>query len=601
MSESVVCRGCGRRVRLPSAIDRSRARCPKCRTRVEVPPVDPVAKTPDAYQNFLAESQLLVTVPIPAAPSFDQSEEEVHSLDDAPAADPLPTKQPAAAVAPPVPTGFFPPPFRFPLQVLSDSAKQFAGNVVGVLTPHGLFLESQPGRPFAFVPIGTPSRCEGTILTVSLAGRVVQFQVKGTPQPRQLAADASAFLSGHRPVPLPAEYRRPWWLVGVGLAFALGLAVFLVGVVIFLAEPVAPTPPAPLATPPVEPPPVERRAIPQPPSEPQGPPSHLDLVYRDGRTRLDDGPADVTALAISPLDGSAFVGYADGTTRIWPLDQPAFEPPRLGPRGSGTIRRIDFDASGKIALLTCEAGLVLASLDPPSRTPVLIPGEMVAVNLQAGRERYAALRAGRVQLRYFPMSLVKAPPAARAVKGFLTLNNKDETLPIGATPMGILPASGKPTFLAYHPSERLIAGGMDGSIASILTGGAAAKGLTIREHKAAVRTWAVSPWGDFATGGDDGFVGYWPNKTATITKFKTGGLAIKGLAFNPCGGEIAVVDASGWVSVWLPATGVKVFEVKQKRPVAAMAYGPHDDVLMLADGKGVDLWWLPELAAQAAP
>ncbi len=598
MSESVVCRGCGRRVRLPSAIDRSKARCPKCRTRVEQPAVEPVAKTPDAYRNFLAESQLLVTVQIPAAPSFEPFEAEVLSLDDAPAADPLPSKQAAAAIARPVPTGFFPPPFRFPLQVLSDSAKQFAGNVVGVLTPHGLFLESQPGRPFAFVPIGTPTRCEGSILTVSLAGRVVQFQVKGTAQPRQLAEDASAFLAGQRPVPLPAEYRRPWWLIGVFLAFVLGFAV--VAAVILFSEPTTATPPSPQATSPVESPYVEPSAIPQPPSEPQGPPSHLDLVYRDGRTRLDDGPADVTAIAICPLDGSAFIGYADGTTRIWPLDQPAFEPPRLGPRGSGPIRRIGFDASGKVALLTCEAGLVLASLNPPSRTPILIPGEMVAVNLQEGRERFAAVRAGRVQLRYFPMSLVKAPPAARAVKGFLTLNSKDETLPIGATPMGILPAGGKPTFLAYHPSERLIAGAVDGSIASIPTAGAAAKVSTIREHKAAVRTWAVSPWGDFATGDDDGFVGYWPNKTATITKFKTGGLAIKGLAFNPCGGEIAVVDASGWVSVWLPATGVKVFEVKQKRPIAAVAYGPHDDVLLLADGKGVDVWWLPELAAQAA-
>lgn len=259
-------------------------------------------------------------------------------------------------------------------------------------------------------------------------------------------------------------------------------------------------------------------------------------------------------------------------------------------------------SGGKVASSPQSSHSIRRGLRLESLRHVEIASEAAHVGVgRLSRLRPPGSLAERVQLRYFPMSLVKTPPAARAVKGFLTLNNKDETLPIGATPMGILPASGKPTFLAYHPSERLIAGGVDGSIASIPTGGAAAKGLTIREHKAAVRTWAVSPWGDFATGGDDGFVGYWPNKTATITKFKTGGLAIKGLAFNPCGGEIAVVDASGWVSVWLPATGVKVFEVKQKRPISAVAYGPHDDVLMLADGKGVELWWLPELAAQAAP
>ena len=165
--------------------------------------------------------------------------------------------------------------------------------------------------------------------------------------------------------------------------------------------------------------------------------------------------------------------------------------------------------------------------------------------------------------------------------------------------MGMLPPNGgKATFLAFHPTGRLLSGGMDGSMAAIPAGGSTNAPFTSREHKAAVRTWAVSPWGDFATGDDDGFVGYWPAKATTISKFKSGVVAIKGLAFNPCGGELAVVDTSGWVSVWHPATGTKMFEMKQKRAVAAVSYGPREDILMIADGKGVELWWMPELAGQ---
>lgn len=43
-------------------------------------------------------------------------------------------------------------------------------------------------------------------------------------------------------------------------------------------------------------------------------------------SRLDDGPAVVTAMALSPRDGAMVIGYADGTTLIWQLDQSSFEP-----------------------------------------------------------------------------------------------------------------------------------------------------------------------------------------------------------------------------------------------------------------------------------
>src|SRR6266540_6499917 len=95
MSESVVCRGCGRRLQLPDSINRSRARCPKCRTRVEAPAIAPIPKTPDAYQIFLTESLILEPMKAPAEPPLELPEEEVLSLDDALPADPRPETKPA--------------------------------------------------------------------------------------------------------------------------------------------------------------------------------------------------------------------------------------------------------------------------------------------------------------------------------------------------------------------------------------------------------------------------------------------------------------------------------------------------------------------------
>jgi hypothetical protein len=488
------------------------------------------------------------------------------------------------------------------------------------------------------------------------------LKFEGIPQPEQLAEDTAAFLSGQRPVPLPSEYRRPGWLAGIGVLLAVGLAVgpivmaesaeiefwiglltafvfallaaagnaaialysqmatgmkiavmavsnsallglFLIMAMVFLEEPAPSEPPPSIPAPaPLETPSVETLGTTgtstSSPSEPRGPPSHIDVIYRDGQTRLDDGPADVTALAISPLDRSAIVGYADGSTRIWALDQPTYEPPRLGPSGSGAIHRIDFDAAGKFAMISSAGGLVVYSITTPPRSPVLVPGEDVVALMAPGREKFAAIRNGRVQVRLLPMPLVKAPPESRSLRGFVTTTTKEETQLAGVPGPGFVRP--KVTFLAWHPSGRLLCGGMDGSIATLPSGDPIQPGFSSREHKSPVRAWAVSPWGDFATGDDDGYIGYWPCKAKTISKFKAGGLAIQGMAFNPCGGELVIVDTSGWVSVWYPETGQKAFEVKQKVAAKAAAYGPHEDILMISDGKGVELWWIPELLAEAA-
>lgn len=519
-----------------------------------------------------------------------------------------------------------------------------------VLTPHGLFLESEPSRPLIFAPPGTRCRSQGRDLALAFPDRRLELRVRGLPQPEQLAEDTAAFLGGQRPVPLPAEYRYPWWLAGVGAIFATGLAagpvllasvsdaafapslalalalalvaglvnsaiglllnlptgakiaamgllsaamlgLFFAGAMIFLREevPVAPQPDPNTGNPPVLPGPP-----PPPPIEPQRPPTHYDLVQRDGMTRLEDGPADVTALGVHPVDGSVYVAYEDGSIRVWSLDLPSFEPPGLGPRAPGPVRRIRFNASGSLALLTCDAGLAMVKLAGANRTPVLIPGLQVDVHLEPNRERFAALRGDRVQVRYVPMNLIGAPPAS---KGFITLTPKDETLPLGIPPAGVLPSVGKPTFLAWHPSGRLLAGGADGRIVSLATGDKSPP-VVNREHTAAVRVCEAGPTGDLFFGDDSGTMGYLPNRAARISTFKTGGLAIRGLSLSPCGGELAIVDESGWVSLWTPQGG-KLFEVKQKRKVRAVCYSQREDVLLLADGKGVEAWWLPELAAQA--
>ena len=173
---------------------------------------------------------------------------------------------------------------------------------------------------------------------------------------------------------------------------------------------------------------------------------------------------------------------------------------------------------------------------------------------------------------------------------------KDEGIPAGVPPNIPTP---KPTFLVWHPSGQLIGGTNDGSIVTWPTTNMTSRQLN-KAHKAAVRAWAVGPvWPDFATGDDSGVVGYWPDKTTTPVTFSTGKAAVTHLAFSQCGGDLVVTDAAGGLSMWGLPNRTKEFALTRPRPIGAVVFGPGDDILFVADGKGVEVWWLPELAAKA--
>lgn len=544
-----------------------------------------------------------------------------------------------------------PPPFRIRVEVLADSHRQLLGPLQAVLTPHGLYLESEPQRPATFVPVGSAVNGEDRDLELTTLGRRLDVRFGSA----RLAADTAAFLLGERPVPLPAEYRPPWWLAAVGLLFALafasgpillsvvserletGLAIvlsvsfavlagianagialyanlptgakmvsmaalsaallglFLAGAMVFIpAEeaPPAPPPPVPPAPPPPEPPP------PEPPPEPPPPVSPADFIIRDGVSRFEDGPANVTAMAAMPGE-TVIVFYADGSSRIWDFHQPAFEPARLGPRTPSAVRRAVLDPTGDFLLLTCDTGLAFQPMKPPRRAALFIPGEFGGAFFEPNRDRFAVVRNDRVVVRYLPMDMMKNAPEPRARNGFVTTLPTDETIPLFAPAPGFASPGGKPSFLAWHPGGRLIAGRPDGTISSLAVGGLLSTPFISNEHRAAVRAWDLSPNGDFAFGDADGFVGYWPSRTTKITKFRAGESAIQSVAFNACGGEVAVLDESGRTGLWIPESGKKLYEVRLARRGGVLAYG-REDVLLIATGSGVVAWWLPELERRAA-
>ena len=550
MGRAVVCRGCGVRVKVPDGITAARARCPKCRTKITLAP------PPAEIAEYL---------PKPAPE--DLPPEEPLSLDD------------AEQVAPAVP-------FRFAAAVAADSRNQLRGDFAVVLMPHGLYLESVPNRPFLFAPLGTPAAPAGPgRLCLTLPDRVLVLELAGVPDPGSLAADTVAFLGGSRPVPNPADYRRPsrghlaWKIAAaVGVSVAVAAGVLAAFTDIFHEKPTAEQV---AEVPPEKPPPaVEKPQPPTPVEITPRPRTHLDIAEQDGGTRLDDGPADVTALAASPTDNVVVVGHADGSTRVWGLDRPAFDGPHNGPRADGPVRRVQFSADGQTLFLTCTGGFTAGSRDAPPRTPVKLLGELVAVFPEATAERFAALRGGKIYPKLVPAAIVKDPSVSVPVKGFVLPVSKVEVTPPGSR-ADLTPPLPKPTFLAWHPTGKLLAGLPTGEIVG--WGGGALSSSVTKAHTAPVTAWADAggTW-DFATADAGGTVGVWANKSLTPTTFRTGG-PVAGLALSYYGTHVAVLSGDA-ATVWTTA-GERVAGVPG--PTKAVAFGPTDDLLMLADGKGV--------------
>jgi WD domain, G-beta repeat len=588
--------------------------------------------------------------PPPAGVPPTPAPDEVLSLDDAPA-DPG-GHTPGSLVPSGGPAG--PPPFRAPARVTADSAGLFTGPCEVVLVPHGLFLESVPYRPFLYVPVRSSVDASGSCgLAVTLPdGRRVALEFTG-PHAGRLADDTAAFLAGERGVPDPREYRRaPRWLFLVALVFALGLAtgpvvlsqtadlglatglwlgaafagagllanaavvrfarlpvpgkvavmagigvlvtgVFLLGATAYLAgrrheaEQPKPEPPPPK---PPEPKPPE----PKPPDPPRHHlPTPVDAAYAEGVYRFEDGPDEVTGLAVGVGGSTLVVGYRDGTTRVWNFDQATIDPFAVGPKSDGPPSRIEFDGTGTVVYMSCNGGTVAALWNTPPAVPVKIPGEHFAAHPFPTGERFAAVRGNTVALRYVPTALLKKPP--KGPKEFLLTTPKDETIPADAkVPLAVPPQ--RPTFLAWHPTGKLLAGQPDGSILSWGATGPAYS-LLAREHKAPVRAWAAAPgtW-DFATGDDKGVVGVWANKATTPRTFVASPAAVTQLSFSPSGSLLAVGDAAGVVRVWDLAANRAI--LRKTRAAGRVAFGPHDDLLLLSDGKAVELWHVPELAKQ---
>lgn len=400
-----------------------------------------------------------------------------------------------------------------------------------------------------------------------------------------LAANAAIAYAGRLPVP-------------VRVALMAGVAAALLGCFFYGARlagwdrRAAPPEPAPQL--PEQPPVTPTAPPPGPPPvpSPKRPPSHVDLAYKHGMSRLEDGPAAVTALAVAPLDVAVVVGYADGTTAVWPLDQPSFTPPWAGPRGDGAVRRFQFDDTGTLAFLTCDNGLVVAPLMKPPAAPLKIPGERPVVFTEPYRDRFAAVRNGRLTVRLIPTDVARRPPPPpKATDRFALCVPKMEVLPSGMKPdYPVLDHD--PTFVAWHPAGKLLWGAPDGTITAYPTGPKAE--VVTREHKAAVRAWAATDR-DLVTGDDKGMVGYWPDRAAKPAMVWNSTAAVARFAFATWGREVAVADAAGGLSVWDLGANRRAFEVKRPAPVPALSFGPADDLLLLADGKGVEVWFIPEL------
>ncbi len=327
-----------------------------------------------------------------------------------------------------------------------------------------------------------------------------------------------------------------------------------------------------------------------------GPPTAIDLAYREGAYRFEEGPDEVTVAGFTP-DGQALIlGYKNGVTRVWHLDQPTFDPPSNGPRTDGPPTRIQFDATGTVCYLTCNGGTVASVWNDPAETPLKIPGEMFVAFPSPGGERFATVRGNGVAVRYVPTGLTSKPLAKSP--GFVATTPKDEVLPANTAPL-LTGMGGRLTFLAWQPTGRLLGGLADGSILTWTGSPRTSLQVVSRDHKAAVRAWATcAATGDFATGDDKGTVGVWAYRSAAPRTFRAAEAAITQLAFSPSGVYLVVADGTNVVRVWDLFSQRAVVKTIRPNPVRAVAAGPNDDLVLLAEGKSAELWHLDELAKQ---
>lgn len=331
------------------------------------------------------------------------------------------------------------------------------------------------------------------------------------------------------------------------------------------------------------------------------PATAIDTAYRDGLYRFEDGPDEVTALSVGTDWSALVIGYKNGTTRIWRFDQSTIDPSAFdpGPKSDGPPTNIQFDSTGTIIYMTCTGGTVAALWNAPPEVPMKIPGDSIAVLAAPDGERFAALRGNALIIRKVPTSMIQNPASApkkattaAKTKGFLVTTAADEKIPNDVKGPLTLP-QGRLTFLAWHPTGKLLGGMPDGSIVSWSGPNSI---VVTREHKGAVRAWAASPttW-DFATGDDKGMIGIWANKSlAPKTFYASASAAITQLSFSPSGTHLAAKDAEGTISVWDLSAQRAVLKIR--RPAAkAITFGPNDDLLLLSNDKAVELWWIPEL------
>ncbi len=207
------------------------------------------------------------------------------------------------------------------------------------------------------------------------------------------------------------------------------------------------------------------------------------------------------------------------------------------------------------------------------------------------------MRGATIQNRSLATKYIQWPPVKAKENGIVyALPGKaDETVPAGSGPDPATPG-GKagPTFLAWTPGGKLLAGQSDGAIA--IWSSAMRPEPASRDHKAAVRAWADCPvTGAFATGDDHGVVAWWPYKGGKPTMAPVLTTPIAALAFAPSGAWLAVSDNTGWLVIWDVAAGKASQRKKLPTAVKTLAFGPNDDVLILAAGPTVEVWSVGDL------